>query len=347
VDIVEDIEVDGDPVPDPVGDRETNRVKRVKKKMVGKVLVLLFCAVLSALCSEDSVNLQELLQFDEDSIMDLASMKTVKVPCDFCNVSLLVLLELCKQTNGYSIPEVNDFLIRCTEIGGLRALPSLTTNCSETEIEQQRVNYIYERRLRCAKIFRGLVKLYDPYDPCVQMHADYQRNPMAICKASEIDCQPPSNPVTPPHLKPPYTSNLTIEYQPPPLTCANYVNSIVEKCHELKQQNYYVRTNLLDWCNSTFNGTYERLGCSLVAGLMSKRDSRMDLCSGLKIFPIDPSDNLFCDNYLGLPANSSVPLPEYDKYYKYVQGVDKDNEYQRVQDIHPPLARGQRILLPH
>jgi len=309
---------------------------------------LFFLSLVSfGVCYEDNLKIQDstLLQFDEDAIMDLTQMKLTTVPCSFCNSSLLVLLEHCKATNGISITTINDFLIQCSEID--LNLTSLAANCSQSDFETKRVNYIYERRLRCAKIFRGLVKMSDPYDPCTNIRNDYQKNSMSVCRMGQIDCQtiPPLTIVQ--SLAPPYHSNLTVEYQPPPLTCSEYVNKIISTCHDLKIKDFYARTNLLDWCNMTYNGTYEREGCELVAELMSKRDNRMDLCSGLKIFPINDLGRAdFCEEFMFLPSNLHVPLVSYENYLGYISGVDKVIEYTRVEKLRPVLSNNKPYYLP-
>eukprot|EP00300_Choanocystis_sp_HF-7_P027238 c32318_g1_i1.p1 GENE.c32318_g1_i1~~c32318_g1_i1.p1 ORF type:complete len:326 (-),score=64.74 c32318_g1_i1:37-981(-) len=313
-----------------------------------KVAVLLGLAFAAVACGLPVVDeLPNFLEFDENSFVNPREAWITKVPCGFCNSSIEILLELCRGSKGNSVDHVEDFLVKCTQIGGLTPTQwdRMAVECSETVIDQQRVNFIYERRLRCAKIFRALVRTYDPYDPCNQIRNDFQRNPMAVCKSGEIDCvMPNAPPKNESKMQPPYETNTSFPFQTPPLNCIDYAHAIVEECKLVKESDFHTRSNLDGWCGTHYNGTYEQLGCQTVVNKLVTRDSYMDLCSGLKIFPADKDITWMCLHpRLG---GVHVTVPEYNLYLKHLEGYHKLEAYKEMLVHTKTLSRGEVVLIP-
>lgn len=293
-----------------------------------------------------------LVQIDPHSyLMSGEEMAKVKVPCEFCAKTIPVLLELCKATEGRSTDHVDDFLTMCMEIGGLNPekLTVGAQNCSATELENRRVNLLYERRLRCSKIYSGLLSMYNPYDPCIQIRADYQRHPDTICRSGNIDCftdapEVPKNDTLPEYTEPLWT-NQTISFHLPPLSCVKYVENAIQQCSTLKFHDYHIKSNLKGWCNNTFYGVYERLGCERVIDRMVHRDLAMDVCSGLKAFPVKDTAE-FCVQTLHLNATVPVPVPEYNEYMHAIRAHFKEFQYDRMLSTTKSLGRGEMLYLP-
>lgn len=296
----------------------------------------------------DELESANLVQFDPDSLMDPKAMFMTDVPCTFCNQTVTLLLEMCKDFGGHSVDHVEEFLTRCTELGGMNDLDRLIEgeNCSP---EEKRVKVIYIRRMRCAKVFRGLVRMYDPYDPCTQIRTDYQRNPRTVCESGDIDCHdaPPSKLSN--KFVPPYETNASMPFQPPPLHCSQYVAKVVSECSRLKADDFYARSNLDGWCHGHYNGTYQAIGCEKVVKGMATRNSFMDMCSGLKVLPIDKrakGHKSFCESFLQLHPHEPVPVLEYTQYMALVEQTHKVDHYKEMLNKTQTVPRDVVVLLP-
>jgi hypothetical protein len=271
------------------------------------------------------------VKFDVDrDLEDKKASFLTMVPCSFCNESISALLEMCKAYDGRSTDHVEEYLQRCTEIGGLQPnkLDLMTTECSDSKQDNSKVNYVYQRRLRCSRIYRSLLQMYAPYDPCLQVRNDFQTNSMTVCQSAWIDCV--WNPYGSDGMLDMSTGS-RVEFHPPPLTCRRYLTDAIDTCSDMKKFDFYAKSNLKGWCSKRYGGKYQALGCELVISRMTQRDMFMDVCNGLKMWPINPKDyGDQCEQGLKLSPDSAVPLAEYREYMRYIRNLNREPEYRTL-----------------
>merc|ERR1719502_2526952 len=153
-----------------------------------------------------------------------------------------------------------------------------------------------------------MIQIYKPYDPCNQLRNVMNKNPGTICNSPELMCVPDphaSFPGPPPWEEPIY-------YEPNAWSCKRYVRDIVKECDRKKRADFYLKTDLKNWCEETYSGVYQAEGCKVILKHFRESGGDMDACNTLRAFPIE-DDRVYCTEKLRLKATDPVET-HYPKY---------------------------------
>eukprot|EP00300_Choanocystis_sp_HF-7_P024237 c25649_g1_i1.p1 GENE.c25649_g1_i1~~c25649_g1_i1.p1 ORF type:complete len:339 (-),score=55.29 c25649_g1_i1:25-1041(-) len=241
----------------------------------------------------------------------------ITISCPLCSGALDTLLDFCKEFDGRSIPRVPEFVSKCSLVGEEDLKKQDETGGCGSELRETRSRArIWNRKIRCLKLYNIIANLYSPFDPCTQIRTAIQKTPSALCESPQVSCVMPVTFEDDPFVMPPgIPENFTVTFEHPPLTCPQYVASLDAACKQLKQADFYRRSSLEDFCNSTFFGrTHQVSGCETVRAAMDAQDSMMDLCGSLFAVPITSNYSSYCTETLKLPGNETVPDAGYEAY---------------------------------
>jgi len=244
----------------------------------------------------------------------------IDIPCPLCWSAMSTLLDFCRDTGGYSLPHLQDFVNRCSLIGeDEQQQLDKTFGCSPSDIILRSRARVWNRKLRCLNIYTALLELYSPFDPCTQVRNLVDNFPLAACQSQLIKCVPP--PVAgESNIIPPWAQNASLPNEAPPLPCPLYVGGIITQCRTLKSNDFYDRSSLDQYCNTTYGGTYQVMGCEIIREKMKSNDYMMDLCSSLYAQPITVNATVYCSTTLQYTNTSApIPLAAYDTYLAKVR----------------------------
>jgi len=249
--------------------------------------------------------------------------ENITVPCTLCASAMPSFLDFCREVGGFSIPRISDFVSKCSLIGEDKAKEAdLQSGCGLATAEVRSKGRVWNRKLKCLRIYNAMAKMYSPFDPCTQIRLTIDKAPMGVCHASLVRCVPP--PTDEPDMLPPWFNNtrnaVALPNELPPLTCPQYVMEVESECKGIKGNNFYARSNLDGFCSSKYGENLHQVsGCMTVVRKMSDQDWMMDLCSSLSSAPIRASYFDYCSKSLSLPSNSSIPDAGYSAYLERVK----------------------------
>jgi len=178
---------------------------------------------------------------------------------------------------------------------------------------------MWNRKLKCLKIYTSMSTFYSPFDPCTGIRTIVQFAPMSVCQAAPVKCVPPPSEDEYDFI-PFFAKNMSMPNEMPPLQCPQYVADLEGECRSLKSKDFYHRSILDSFCLEKYGAvnTHQVSGCETVRAKLVARDYMMDLCGSLHAVPIPDNYETYCNATLLLPSDQSVPDAGYAAYLERV-----------------------------
>jgi len=288
------------------------------------VLVCVAQAAPAALAVTDTIDLLQ---------VDIAE-EEIAVPCPLCAQSMVTFLDFCRDVGGKSVPHVSDFVGACSLLGEEEMRKQDRANGCDSETRSRA--RVWNRKLKCLRIYQAMSTMYTPYDPCTSARTLVQSAPMAVCHSAEVKCVPP--PSDDEFNFKPHWHNATFTEEIPPLKCTQYVADIETACKTVKGADFYERSNLDKFCSGNYPSKHQVAGCEIVRQKMVAPDAMLDLCSSLHAVPINVPYQQYCNATLDLAPSETIMTPSYAAYLERRQLYREMWETQSLKGSDPRYA---------